>query len=106
MRCEHIVSNFVISLVASGLAGILVGLIFERRAGRTINRAMTMLKDTLVTDFSKIISNEITNLSTKISDRITDLSDRIRQQLGPIANAVNKISDGIDELIEYLKKRQ
>jgi len=101
MCWQQVAWNFVISLIASGLAGLIVGLIFERRSTRATER----IRRSLLTDFAQVITNEIANLSTGISNQISSLSQRVVEQVTPIASATRGISDGIDALVKYFKEK-
>lgn len=101
MNYHQIGRDLVISMVGSGLAGLIVGWIFEKRSVRANER----LRTSLLNDFAPAISSEVLRLSTVISEQISNLANHLREQISSMASATERISDGIDALVQSFRER-
>ena len=96
--------QFAISLIGSGVAGILVGLIFEKRSGK----ALDSLKESITEDLAEVIDSRIAELSEqnqrtaaeieKLDKTVNRLADEIRKAFKPISTAADKMSEAVLEL--------
>jgi gas vesicle protein len=82
------------------MGGFLVGWVFERRSKKVLDR----LQNIISTDFHNTISKEISNLSERISEKVSDFSNSSRTQLEPITKSVERIANGIDNLVKHFRR--